>query len=222
MAIFRPGLAVVAAFSLQAAEPIKLPPPEPSAVTLTDALKARKTDRVLIPPSVSLQEASQLLWAAQGENRPGRRTAPSIYAKYSLELYLVTIGSPTLPEGVYHYLSAGHQLERVEDGGPKQLLGKVKGMFSLISNAPAVIVMAGDSGRVESAAFGKGIQYSWYEAGAASENLLLMAAALKLGVATQTPYSVDMEEVGRILGMKKPVRPFSLLLLGRIGPPPAN
>jgi len=222
MAFLRPALALATALAVDAGEPVKLPPPDPVGVTLSEALQARKTDRVLVPPALSLQEASQLLWAAQGENRPGRRTAPSIYAKYSLELYLVTMGSPTLPEGVYHYQSTGHLLEKVGEGGPKAMLGKVKGMFSLISNAPAVIVIAGDFNRVESAAFGKGVQYSWYEAGAASENLLLMAAALKLGAATQTPYSVDMEEVGRILGMKKPVRPFSLLLLGRIGPPNAN
>lgn len=222
MAFLRPVLAVVTTALLQGTEPIKLPPPEPVPVSLTEALKARKTDRVLTPPALSLQEASQLLWAAQGENRPGRRTAPSIYAKYSLELYLVTTGSPTLPEGVYHYQSAAHQLEKVAEGGPKLVLGRVKGMFSLISNAPAVIAVAGDYTRVESAAFGKGIQYSWYEAGAAAENLLLTAAALKLGAATQTPYSVDMEEVARSMGIPKPVRPFSLILLGRIGTAPAN
>ncbi len=222
MAFFRPVLAVVATLVLRGGEAIKLPPPDPVGATLTETLKARKTDRVLVPPSLSLQEASQLLWAAQGENRPGRRTAPSIYGKYSLELYLITTGSPTLPEGLYHYLSAGHQLEQVAAGGPKQLLGKVKGMFSLIANAPAVIAVAGDPNRVESAAFGKGVQYSWYEAGAASENLLLMAAALKLGAATQSPYSVDMEEVGRIMGMPKGVKPFSLVLVGRIGAPQAN
>ncbi len=222
MTLMRMALAAAVSTRLLGGEPIALPPPERVQVFLSDALMARRTDRVLVTPSLSLQEASQLLWAAQGENRPGRRTAPSIYAKYSLEVYLVTVGSPTLPEGVYHYRSAGHQLEKLAEGGPKQVLGRVKGMFSLISNAPAVIAIAGDYSRIESAAFGKGVQYSWYEAGAASENLLLMAAALKLGAATQTPYSVDMDEVAKSMGIARPVRPFSLVLLGRVGAQPAN
>ena len=204
---------------LAAGTPVKLalPAPDPVPVSLTEALKTRRTDRTLTPPAPSLMEASQLFWAAQGENRPGRRTAPSIYAKYSLELYLITSGSQTLPEGIYHYLPAVHQIEKVGEGGPRPVLGKVKGMFSIITGAPAVLVVAGDPGRVESAAFGKGTKYSWYEAGAAAENLLLQAAALRMGAATQTPYSVDMEEVARTLFMPRPVQPFSLILLGRIG-----
>jgi SagB-type dehydrogenase family enzyme len=206
--------AATAALVLSAGEPLKLPKPEVLPVTLAEALNGRRTERKVGPPALSLPEASLLAWAAQGENRPGRRTAPAIYAKYSLDLYLITSGSDSLPAGVYQYQSAGHQLLKVAEGGPKQVLGKVKGMFSFVTDAPGVFVVAGDIGRVESVSFGKGQVYTFFEAGAASQNLLLQAAAMKLGVAISTPYSVDMDAVAQAMNMPKGARPLTLMPIG--------
>lgn len=200
--------------SLAAAEPLKLPKPEVLPVTLAEAMNSRKTDRKVGLPALSLPEASLLAWAAQGENRPGRRTVPAIYAKYALDLYLITAGSDSLPAGVYQYQSAGHQLLKVADGGPWQVLGKIKGMFSFVTDAPGVFVVAGDVGRVESVSFGKGQVYTFFEAGAACQNLALQAAAMKLGVAISTPYSVDMDAVAKAMNMAKGVRPLALMPIG--------
>jgi hypothetical protein len=211
-------LAFTATMGLGAAEPLVLPKPEVSPVTLAEAMNSRKTDRKVVPPALSLQEVSLLAWAAQGENRPGRRTVPAIYAKYALDLYLITSGSDTLPAGVYQYRSAGHQLLKVAEGGPQQVLGKIKGMFSFVTDAPGIFVMAGDVGRVESVSFGKGQVYTFFEAGAACQNLALQAAAMKLGVAISTPYSVDMDAVAKAMNMAKGVRPLALMPIGHPAP----
>ena len=213
-------LLTASALLVSAAEPLKLPKPEFLPVSLADALNSRKTERKLVGPSLSLAEASLLTWSAQGENRPGRRTAPAIYAKYALDLYFLTAGSPTLPAGVYRYQPQAHALEFVTAGGPKEVLSKIKGMFPFIHEAPGVFVVAGDVSRVESVSFGKGATYTYFEAGAATQNLLLQAAAMKLGVAIATPYSVDMEAVAKAMGMPRNVRPLTLMPIGH--PTPAS
>jgi len=72
---------------------LKLPTAPANGASLHAALQGRATARALTGPALTLAEASQLLWAAQGENRPGKRVAPSAHAKYPLELYLITSGS---------------------------------------------------------------------------------------------------------------------------------
>ena len=53
------------------------------AMSLEAALWARRSIRDLKPDSLPLAAAAQLLWAAQGKNRPdGHRTAPSAMAAY--------------------------------------------------------------------------------------------------------------------------------------------
>ena len=101
---FRSTLALSAALLLgaQAPAPLKLPQATAEGASLQAALKGRATVRTLSGPGISLAEAGQLLWAAQGENRPGKRVVPSAHAKYPLELYLITAGSADLAAGTYH------------------------------------------------------------------------------------------------------------------------
>lgn len=121
MRLTRPALALFATWMLCAQEPLplKLPPALTGGATLSEALAGRKTIRTLGGPGLTLAEAGQLLWAAQGENRPGKRTVPSAHARYPLEVYLITSGSASLPGGLYHYEPTGHLLKRLSDGAPR-------------------------------------------------------------------------------------------------------
>lgn len=67
--------AVVAATGVFSAETIKLPAPETdSGVTVVQALKARRSERAFSEKNLSLEMLSGVLWAANGFNRPDRRT----------------------------------------------------------------------------------------------------------------------------------------------------
>ena len=216
MHVFRPTLAVCAALLLGAQEPapLKLPATPIEGTSLLSALKGRATVRTLFGPAPTLAEASQLLGAAQGENRPGKRVAPSAHAKYPLELYLVTAGSTDLAPGLYRYLPAGHRLTRQADGTPSMLLGPIKGMQAWIKDAPAVFVVAGDASRL-----GEGtsaLNLTYYEGGAAAQGLLLQASALGLGGGTAV--GVDLEAVGRTLKLPRGTQILSLLPVGHVKP----
>ena len=207
-------LCVALLLGAQEVVPLNLPAPPAGSATLHTALRARATVRALAGPAPSLAEASQLLWAAQGENRPGRRVAPSAHAKHPLELYLVTSGSPDLAAGLYHYLPSGHRLTRVADGTPRTLMGAVKGMQAWIQEAPSVFVMAGDPSRIGEGSAALNLTY--YEGGAAAQGLLLQAAALGLGAGTAA--GVDLEAVARTLGLPKGTQVLTLLPVGRVRP----
>ena len=86
-------------------EGVLLPPPRPaSAVSVEEALASRRSDRDFANAQLSLADAAQLLWAAQGiTHAAGLRTAPSAGALYPLEVYLVAGNVATIPAGIYHY-----------------------------------------------------------------------------------------------------------------------
>ncbi|HEX7553875.1 MAG TPA: nitroreductase family protein [Geothrix sp.] len=213
---FRSTLALSAALLLgaQAPAPLKLPLVTADGVSLHTALQGRATVRALTGPALSLAEAGQLLWAAQGENRPAKRVVPSAHAKYPLELYLITAGSADLATGTYHYRAAGHQLTRLADGTPGTLLGAIKGMQAWIKDAPAVFVVAGEASRIGEGA--PALNLTYYEGGAAAQGLLLQAAALGLGAGTAA--GVDLEAVSRALKLPKGTQTLMLLPVGRVKP----
>jgi nitroreductase len=91
---------------------IKLNQPDlKKGVPMMEALSKRKTERNLSDKKLTLQQLSELLWAAEGVNRPdGKRTVPAAMAKYAVDIYAV------LPEGVYFYNVAKHELSLVTKG----------------------------------------------------------------------------------------------------------
>jgi SagB-type dehydrogenase family enzyme len=193
--------------------PLDLPPAASGGATLADALMGRKTIRTLGGPGLTLAEAGQLLWAAQGENRDGRRTVPSAHAKYPLKLYLLTAGSDSLAAGFYLYQSAGNKLLKQADFTPAATLEKVKGMQSWISAAPAVFVVAGVPTQMDPTGKGDGLTLTYYEGGAAAQDLLLQAVALGLDAGTAA--GLDMAALGQALNLASDTRILTVLPVGR-------
>lgn len=202
------------AMGAQEGAPLKLPTPEAKGgATLLEAFWGRRSERLVTGPALSLTEAGRLLWAAQGENRPGKRIAPSSHAKYALELYLLTAGSDTLPAGVYHYLPTVNQLAQAGMGTPQSLLKPIKGMQPWIANAPCVFVVAGDASRLGNTRE-YALSYTFYEGGAAAQNLLLQAAALGLGAGTAA--GIDLVAVAQALKLPAGTQALSVLPVGRL------
>jgi hypothetical protein len=77
---------------------IKLPKPKyNSDVSLEESLVKRRSVRDYTGELLTLEEVSQLLWAAQGTTSDwGGRTAPSAGALYPLEVYVI-VGDWNLP-----------------------------------------------------------------------------------------------------------------------------
>jgi SagB-type dehydrogenase family enzyme len=118
--------------SIQTNGVIKLTEPDLNkGISVMQALKKRKTDRNISDKKLTLQQLSELLWAADGVNRPdGKRTAPAAIAKYAVDIYVV------LPEGVYLYDVAKHELLPIVKGDFR----KQSGMQDFVYVAPVNLV----------------------------------------------------------------------------------
>jgi SagB-type dehydrogenase family enzyme len=163
------------------------------------ALWARQSVRTLTRDTVALAEVGQLLWAAQGANRPnGHRTAPSAMAAYPLELYLVASRVSGLPAGVYHYGVVGHVLEPVLSGDRLREFVDGASHQAWVADAAAVIVFTAVQARTSR--FGSRTErFVSDEVGASAENVYLQAAALGLG--TTFAGSVQDTAAARILAL---------------------
>ena len=96
---------LVVAFMLYSQD-ITLPKPRTTGgKPLMEALQARATNRNIAEKPLSLEHLSNLLWAANGINRPdGRRTVPTASNNQELDVYVF------LKEGVYLYDAKNHVL----------------------------------------------------------------------------------------------------------------
>src|SRR6185312_4465879 len=161
--------------------PISLPTPKKAGgVSIEAALAARRSIRSYTSQSLTVAEVGQLLWAAQGITSPdGKRTAPSAMHRYPLEVAVVAQKVEGLPNGAYRYLPATHSLELLTSTKPGAELLAGATSQGQVHSAPAVFVIAAVYERMGSGA--KNHTWTDYEAGLASENLMLEAVALGLG-----------------------------------------
>lgn len=166
-----------------AADPIALPPPRlTSAVSVEEALANRRSVRNFSQAPLSLEDAAQLLWAAQGITHPdGLRTAPSAGATYPLEIYLVAGAVATLPPGIYRYEPRRHRLARTVAGDQRLPLAAAALRQRWMADAPATVVITAVFQRTSRRYGERAERYVYVEAGHAAENVCLQAVALGLG-----------------------------------------
>jgi len=153
--------------------------PEPKlqgAFSLKETLAQRRSVRSFTEEELSLEEISQLLWAAQGLTAAwGGRTAPSAGALYPLEVYVATAN------GLYHYVPQGHEVIIESHDDLRQALWKAGLKQDAIRDAPAVFVIAAVYERTAKKYGDRAERYVKLEAGHACQNILLQAVALHLG-----------------------------------------
>jgi len=109
---------IIAAFFLlstinaQDMKQIKLPAPNKTTGTaIMKALNDRHSERGYAANKLLPQDISNLLWAANGLNRPdGKRTAPSCRNFREVNVYVIT------PEGAYLYDAKAHALSLLTEG----------------------------------------------------------------------------------------------------------
>jgi SagB-type dehydrogenase family enzyme len=196
-----------------------IPLPAPSAGgdrSLEQLLEQRRSVRDFIAAPLSLREAGQLLWAAQGISDPhGLRTAPSAGALYPLELYLVAGAVDDLSPGLYHYEPEGHRLVQTAGGDRRGPLAKAALGQSWLADAAAVVAFAGILERTSRKYGARAERYVHIEVGHAAENLFLQAQALGLG--TVVVGAFDDDAVAEVLQLPAATRPYLLMPVGHPG-----
>ena len=112
-------------------------PRKAGGLPLNEAIAGRRSVREWSTGSLSSEELSQLLWAAQGvTGTAGERAAPSAGAVHPLLVHLLTAG------GVHRYDPDSHCLERVAVDDRRERVADACVEQHFIARAPAVLVLA--------------------------------------------------------------------------------
>ncbi|MFW6126032.1 MAG: SagB/ThcOx family dehydrogenase [Chloroflexota bacterium] len=211
------GIGCVQPTGTPAPDSVLMSLPEPrleSDVSLEEALLNRRSVREYASRPVSLEEVSQLLWAAQGITAAwGGRTAPSAGALYPLEVYLVVGRVDGLAPGVYRYEPEEHELAKVSDGDVRTELAAAAMGQDCVKNGAIDIVIACVYDRTTGKYGEQGVRYVHMEAGHAAQNLYLQAAALNLGMVTVGAFLDG--SVQEVLGLPQHHAPLYVIPVGR-------
>lgn len=194
---------------------VKLPEPRyDSSISIEETLLQRRSVRDYTDEPLTLQEVSQLLWAAQGITDPGGvRTAPSAGATYPLETYLVVGDVENLTEGVYRYESAEHKLVKATDGDWRVELTSAALGQSWVMEGAVSIVFTAIYERTTRRYGDRGIRYVHMEVGHAAQNVYLQAVALGLGTVVIGAFYDD--QVAEILKLPQNEHPLYIMPVGR-------
>lgn len=194
---------------------IALPAPRiKGEMSLEEAISGRRSRRQFKDSPLTLEQVSQILWAAQGiTNGEGRRAAPSAGALYALDLYVAVGGQGAggLAEGVYHYDPRDHVLEHTLVGDVRPTLARLA-MQTFIAEAPVVLVITAEYERISQRYGDRAPRYVHMEAGHAAQNVYLQAEALGLG--TVVAGSFQDEAIAQALSLPAGHRPLYMMPIG--------
>ena len=177
----------------QEAEVVKLPAPQMTGgKPLLDCLKARQSARDFSADKLSPQVLSNLLWAADGINRPdsGKRTAPSARNWQDIDVYAATA------DGLFQYLPKEHALKKVlaED------VRSATGTQDFVKTAPLDLVYVSDYAKLPSGTDEDRRFHSGAHTGFISQNVYLFCASE--GLITVVRGLVDREAAAKVMKLR--------------------
>jgi SagB-type dehydrogenase family enzyme len=177
----------------QEAEVIKLPAPQMTGgKPLLDCLKARQSTRDFSTEKLSPQVLSNLLWAADGINRPdeGKRTAPSAVNWQDIDIYAATA------DGLFLYLPKEHALKKIlgED------VRSATGSQDFVKAVPLDLVYVSDYSKMQRGTEEDKRFYSGAHTGFISQNVYLYCASE--GLNTVVRGLVDREAAAKIMKLR--------------------
>jgi SagB-type dehydrogenase family enzyme len=182
-------------------------------ISLERAIAVRRSVRSFSNNMLTLQELSQILWAASGISQGSYRTVPSAGATYPLNCYAIVGYVENLDKGVYRYSVKNHGLKRIIPYDLRSALCRAALHQTFIEEAPLVIVITAVYERTTGHYGKRGIRYVHMEAGHAGQNISLQAVALGLGCVMVGAFHDDM--VKDILSLEKGEEPLYIIPIGK-------
>ncbi len=199
----------LAGVSSEDAKKIVLPKPiAQGSLSLEEAFWKRHSSRAFSERVPDWKAIGQLLWAAQGINRPENqhRTTPSAFGAYPLEIYVV------LPTGVFHYIPKDHAVVKVRPGNVWDEISKSVVATSTHQSRCVFVISAVFARTEKKASVDEAKRYIYLEGGHAAQNLLLQTIPLGMSaVPIGAPVSPDEQ---KILGIPKEEKPIYILATG--------
>lgn len=169
-----------------------LPPQLDKGKSLMQSLQDRHSSREFADKDLSLQELSNLLWAANGINRQEakKRTAPTAMNWQDIDVYVF------LKEGVYLYDAFTMELKLLVNGDKRSLAGTQP----FVADAPVNLVLVSDYTRMGMAKEESKPAYASADAAFVGENVYLFCSAFNLNCVLRA--SIDKEALAKLLNLR--------------------
>lgn len=163
-------------------------PDKTRGTSVMQALSDRHSDREYADKPLSLQDLSDLLWAANGINRPdGKRTAPSALNRQDIDIYVINA------EGAYLYVPQSNSLRPIAKGDYRKA---VAGGQDFVQTAPVSLVLVSDLSRFGDVSDRTRLMAA-VDAGIVCQNINLFCAAA--GLATVPRATMDQAALKKLL-----------------------
>jgi SagB-type dehydrogenase family enzyme len=196
-------LAAALSFAQLSGQKAELPKPSPDkGHSIMKSLSLRKSaaaDDFQKSKELSLAEISELLWAANGINRPseGKRTAPSARNAQDIDLYVLA------KAGAYLYDAKSNSLKQVANS---DLRAAAAGSQVTVAAAPIIILLVSDLSKFSGDDASK-LKFGAIDAGIVSQNVSLYCSGT--GLFTRVRAFMDAEALSK--GLKLPATQVPML-----------
>ncbi|BDZ66984.1 SagB/ThcOx family dehydrogenase [Methanobacterium ferruginis] len=192
---------------------ISLPQAEISGnMSVDETIQNRRSVRSFSATSLTLNDVSQLLWAAQGitDSERNFRATPSAGHVYPMEVYLVTGDGSVqgLEAGIYHYNPFNHTLEKIVEGDQRYNLSQAAHQQQWVNDAPISLVITGNYQKMIDKYPNEtlSMRFVHMEAGHIGENIYLEAVSRGLGtVAIGSFYDDQMINILKLPSNETPL-----------------
>ncbi len=173
---------------------IQLPSPDrEGGIPIMKALNERQSTREFSEKEISLQDLSDLCWAAWGFNRKDKRTAPSSMNKQEMDLYVV------LSRGAYIYNAHENRLDLVKKEDLRAYCGKQE----FVATAPANFIYVANLEKAGITSINEitseKMSPSQTNSGFMAQNVYLVSASKGLGCVVRA--YIDTDELGKRMGL---------------------
>jgi nitroreductase len=189
------GITMAVVACAQDGNSIKLNAPNKErGLTIMKALEQRKSTREYADKQLSVQDLSDLLWAANGINRPdeGKRTAPTAMNQQEIDIYVLTADGASLYDAKNNVL----QVVTKDDLRPMLAAGQ-----DFVTTAPVVLLIVADASRFRGGDTEHGRTMMACDAGIVSQNISLFCSGC--GFVTVPRAMMDREPLAKALGLSE-------------------
>lgn len=178
---------------------------------LADGIGNRRSRRKYSDKYLKAEELAFLLWATQGQRRPGEqpphfRTVPSAGARHSFETYLFIHMVENIPPGLYRYLPLSNELVLIypaNDQSKSRLSRAVLGQ-RFVAHSAVTFVWTTVPNRMEWRYLQSAHRVILLDAGHVCQNLYLACEAIQAGTCAIAAYDQEaMDELIQVDGKEQ-------------------
>ncbi len=184
----------------QSPKTIVLDPPDTSrGVPVMTALANRASVRQFNPAPISHKDLSDLVWAANGINRPGegKRTAPSAINAQDIDVYV------WIASAFYLYDPVRHALDLVVEGDFRDMMALSQ---EYVNEAPLVFLLVSDISRFSRGDEAQRLRNAAMDAAMVAQNILIFCASE--GFPTVPRGIMDTQKIKEALNMTDSQHPM--------------